>query len=109
MSQKVSDYIKSCHACQSRKVTKRKTKAEIVAFKTPSNPFQVWEIDLFGSLPISKSGNTFICTTIDLFSKFIYAEPIPNSDSITVSHVIFNLITKFGVFDTLIVTKELNL
>ena len=32
MSQKVSDYIKSCHARQSRKVTKRKTKAEIVAF-----------------------------------------------------------------------------
>ena len=86
MTQKVSDYIKSCHACQSRK---------IVAFKTPSNPFQVWEIDLFGPVPISKSGNTYICTAIDLFSKFIYAEPIPNSDSMTVSHVIFNLITKF--------------
>ena len=83
-------------------MTKRKTKAGIVAFRTPSSPFQVWEIDLFGPVPISKSANTYVCTGVDMFIKFVFAEPIPNSDSITVAHVLYKIITQFGVFDTLI-------
>lgn len=99
---KVSDFIKSCHACQCRKMTTRKTKAGIVAFQTPIRPFQVWEIDLFGPVPVSKSGNSYVCTAVDMFSKFIFTEPIPNSDPITVSHALYKIITQFGVFDTLI-------
>ncbi|VDI41968.1 Hypothetical predicted protein [Mytilus galloprovincialis] len=37
-----------------------------------------------------------------MFSKFIFTEPIPNSDPITVSHALYKIITQFGVFDTLI-------
>ncbi|CAC5414436.1 unnamed protein product [Mytilus coruscus] len=83
-------------------MTTRKTKAGIVAFQTPIRPFQVWEIDLFGPVPVSKSGNSYVCTAVDMFSKFIFTEPIPNSDPITFSHALDKIITQFGVFDTLI-------
>ncbi|CAC5366602.1 unnamed protein product [Mytilus coruscus] len=99
---KVSDFIKSCHACQCRKMTTRNTKAGIVSFQTPIRPFQVWEIDHFGPVPVSKSGNSYVCTAVDMFSKFIFTEPTPNSDPITVSHALYKIITQFGVFDTLI-------
>ncbi|CAC5366592.1 unnamed protein product [Mytilus coruscus] len=103
---KVSDFIKSCHACQCRKMTTRKTKAGIVAFQTPIRPFQVWEVDLFGPVPVSKSGNSYVCTAVDMFSKFIFTEPIPNSDPITVSHALYKIITQFGVLILLLAIMD---
>lgn len=103
LAQKVSDYIKSCHACQSRKMTKINTTAGIVAYRTPASPFQVWQIDIYGPISqVSPKGNKYICTAIDLFSKFVFAESIPTADTITVSEVLFKMVTQFGVCDTLI-------
>lgn len=102
LSQKVSEYIRSCHECQSRKTTKVNTKAAIVSFPTPAAPFEVWEIDLYGPVPISPKGNRYIFTAIDLFSKFLYAEPIPNTDNMTVAQILFKLITQFGACKTIV-------
>ena len=103
LAQKISDYIKSCPACQRRKLTKINTKAGIVAYRTPDSPFQVWQIDIFGPInPISPTGNQYVCTAIDLFSKFVFAEAIPTADTITVSEVLFRMVSQFGVFDTII-------
>ncbi|CAC5361631.1 unnamed protein product [Mytilus coruscus] len=103
LAQKISDYIKSCPACQRRKLTKINTKAGIVAYRTPDSPFQVWQIDIFGPInPISPTGNQYVCTAIDLFSKFVFAEAIPIADTITVSEVLFRMVSQFGVFDTII-------
>ena len=37
-----------------------------------------------------------------MFSNFVFAGPIPNSDSLTVAHLLYKIMTQFGVFDTLI-------
>ena len=98
LAQKVSDYIKSCHACQSRKLTKVNTRAGIVAYCTPDSPFQVWQIDIYGHLhPVSSTGNQYICTAVDMFSKFIFAEPIPSADTMSVSEVLVKLVSQLGV------------
>ena len=76
MGQEVANYVRSCMECQKRKQTKIPTKSGITAFRTPSAPFQVWEIDLYGPLPLSRQGSKYIFTAVDLFSKYIFAEPI---------------------------------
>ena len=98
----VSNYVKSCHDCQARKVTKVQVKNAIVAYPTPMAPFSVWEIDLFGPLPRTAQGNAYVFTALDLFAKFLYAVPIAAKDALTVSESLWRLFTTFGVCDTLI-------
>jgi hypothetical protein len=49
----VSDFVRSCPDCQKRKMTKAHTKTGIISYRTPTEPFQVWQMDLFGLLPIT--------------------------------------------------------
>ena len=102
MGQKIADYVRSCMECQLRKQTQIPTKTGITAFRTPSAPFQVWEIDLYGPLPISQQGSKYIFTAVDLFSKYMYAEPIVSKDAVTVSTALVHLFSLFGVCRTLI-------
>ncbi|CAC5421425.1 unnamed protein product [Mytilus coruscus] len=39
---------------------------------------------------------------LDAFTKFIVAKPIPNKDSLTGAEVLFKLVSKYGVCDTII-------
>ena len=43
----VGDYVRSCHQCQSRKLTTAHFKNRITSYPTPKEPFSVWEIDPF--------------------------------------------------------------
>lgn len=101
----VTTYVQSCHDCQTRKITKAHTKSGIISYKTPFEPFQVWQIDLFGPLPMSQRGHAYIFTATDMFSKYAYNVPIPNCDSMTVALVLFEMFCLFGVCDTLISDK----
>lgn len=98
----VADYVRSCHECQLRKTTKVPTKSSVTYFRTPSSPFEAWQIDLYGPVPISANGNSYVFTAVDLFSKFLFVLPIPNKDVLTVSHCLFLLFTQFGVCDSLV-------
>ena len=98
----VSDYVKSCHDCQARKVTKVLRQNTIVAYPTPSAPFAVWEVDLYGPIPITAQGSTYIFTALDMFSRFLYAVALPRKDAVTVAEALFRLFTTFGVCDTLV-------
>ena len=113
----VSDYVKSCPECQRTKVTRVQTKNAITAHPTLSCPFSVWQIDLYGPIPVTSRGYSYSFTAVDMFSKFLYAKPLLNKDAMSVSEVLFDMFTTFGVCDTLIsdqgseftarVTKEL--
>ncbi|CAG2216635.1 unnamed protein product [Mytilus edulis] len=66
----VSSYVRSCHDCPERKMTKAHTKSEIISFRTPTEPFK-----------------------------------LGSSDSVTVSHALFQLVCTFGVCDCVISDK----
>ena len=102
MSVIVGNYVKSCDDCRKRKRTTHKTKATITAFPTPTGPFQVWEVDLYGPLHISLKGNVYVFTAADMFSKFTFAKPLANKDALSVSNALFHLFASFGVCSTLI-------
>ncbi len=98
----VTKYVQSCPDCQKRKITQVHTKAGIVAYPSPSGPFQVWEVDLYGKLPPTPQGNSFILTAVDMFSKYVVAIPIANKDALTVATALFHLFCTYGVCHTLI-------
>ena len=98
----VNDYVKSCPDCQRRKVTRVQTKNAITAYPTPSRPFSVWQIDLYGPIPVTTRGYSYIFTAVDMFSKFLYTKPLHNKDAMSVSEVLFDMFATFGVCDTLI-------
>ncbi|CAC5388214.1 unnamed protein product [Mytilus coruscus] len=102
MGKIISEYVQSCHECQSRKVSNLKTKAKIVAYPTPSKPFQVWQMDIFGPLVSSNNANTYVFTAVDAFSNFLFAVSLKNNDAISVSQAIFNFFCNFGVCSTVI-------
>ncbi|CAC5380146.1 unnamed protein product [Mytilus coruscus] len=86
-------------------MTKAHTKSEIISFRTPTEPFQTWQVDLFGPLPITQKGNAYIFTAVDMFSKLLFCVPLLSSDSVTVSHALFQLVCTFGVCDCVISDK----
>ncbi|CAC5421764.1 unnamed protein product [Mytilus coruscus] len=102
MGKIISEYVQSCHECQSRKVSNLNTKAKIVAYPTPSEPFQVWQMDIFGTLVSSNNADTYVFTAVDAFSNFLFAVPLRNNDAISVSQAIFNFFCNFGVCSTVI-------
>src|SRR5207247_1778190 len=61
-------------------------------------PWERIAIDLTGPHPISNSGNVYILTMIDLFSKWAEAIPIPNKEATTVARALFDVIlSRFGM------------
>ena len=102
MATHVGDYVKSCHDCQARKMTKVPTKAGIVSYPTPMKTFAALQVDLLGPLPLSYKGNVHVFTATFMLSKFIFAVPILNKDAITVSEAMYSLFTTFGVCDTIL-------
>jgi hypothetical protein len=70
-------------------MTQAHTKSGIISYSTPSEPFQVWQIDLYGPLPMSQRAQLYIFSPIDMFSKFVYNVPLPNCDAMTVIVCLF--------------------
>ena len=96
LAAKVQDYVKSCHDCQSRKVTKAKTKSGIVSYPTPTAKFQVWQVDLLGELPTTQSGHRYVFTAVCMFSKYLVCYPLKNKDTLSMAECIMTLISTYG-------------
>ena len=108
----VSDYVRSCHECQIRKTSSFHTKAGIVPFPTPSQPFEVWEVDLCGPFPLSSSGHSHIFTAIDMFSKLLFAVPLHTGVIVTLCLFVmhyFNFIPLMVCVTLLLAIRDQNL
>ena len=62
-------------------------------------PFQRLSIDFKGPLPQSKSGNKYLLTMIDEYSRFPFAYPCRDMTSQTVTHCFNHLFSIFGMPD----------
>src|SRR5205823_862096 len=51
-----------------------------------SEPFEVCGLDLLGPLTETNNGNKYIIVFIDLFTKWLECEPIPNKNAITIAN-----------------------
>ena len=65
----VQKYIQCCLQCQIKKLVRVKTKNPMVITDTPTTAFEKISMDIVGPLPETKSGNLYILTTQDNFTK----------------------------------------
>jgi hypothetical protein len=77
----IADFIRTCVYCQINKPNNRPNKAPVKTFSTPDGPFQEFGFDLIGPLEVCDSGNTFVLTGIDFFSRKGYCEPLKSKQA----------------------------
>ena len=95
MSKETSEYVKSCHWCQSVK-TKRKFTPKARPFKVPDKRFRQLHIDVVGPLPVSE-GMSYLLTIICRKSKWVECVPMPAANSLNVCNAFIRAwLSRFG-------------
>ena len=99
MNGDIKKVIKSCVMCQQRKANAPQLGREpLYPIAPPPCPFHRIHTDIVGPLPISNANNKYMLTTIDAFSKWGIAIPIPDQTAITITAKFLNeVLTKFGI------------
>ena len=92
----VRNWVRSCDMCSRRKFGRPHRNGEPRSILC-SHPFEMVCIDLLGPLPETRSGNTYLLTMLDCFSRWAIVVPIPDTTADTVSAALFtHLLTVHG-------------
>ena len=81
MSQQVSQYVRSCQDCQTKKGL-RSRPAGLLSPIRSSEPFERIGIDLIGPFPLSRGGNRHVVIAVDYFTKWVIAKAVPSKETI---------------------------
>src|ERR1051325_4559866 len=96
MNDYINLYISSCHVCQKVKNPKAKSWTPLGEIEA-SFPMDLVSIDLWSPGVTSRSGNKYVLTIIDGFSKFAYTVAIPNKEGNTIAQALMQFIAQFGI------------
>ena len=90
-------WVKSCLPCAKRK-TSRNWNQGLTEPVLAQQPFEVVGIDLVGKCLKTTTGNKWIVTIVDHFSRWPIAIPIPNRKATTIAECIYkNLVCEHGI------------
>ena len=81
----IQKYIQGCLQCQLKKLIRVKTKNPMVITETPTTAFEKISMDIVYPQPETKSGNLYILTIQDNFTKYSLAIPLPNHKASTIA------------------------
>ena len=96
MYDSVRRWVRGCTLCSKRKLS-RPRRAGTPKMILSGYPFHIVSIDLVGPMPETSSGNKYVLTMQDCFTRWPIAVPVPNTDAETISHALFrNLLTVYG-------------
>ena len=91
--------VKMCAVCQKDK-PKPKEQRHTLASSPIGTPFQKWSIDFVGPLPASRTGNCYILTAKDCFTRWTEAFPTENMTALTVVKTLEKeLFSRYGLPD----------
>ena len=84
----IQKYIQGCLQCQLNKIIRVKTKNPMVITDTPTFTFEKISMNIVGPLSKTKSGDLYILTIQDNFTKYSLAIPLPNHQASTIADAI---------------------
>jgi hypothetical protein len=93
MHNTINEYIKSCDQCQKMDRLKKATD-ELHPIPVVSPWYHVG-MDMV-KMPVSKSGNNYLLTVMDYFTKWPHAVPIPDKSARTVASALYNICMVMG-------------
>ena len=97
MRSDVKEWCRSCSVCCAKKGPQGKPQAPLQIY-TAGAPMERVAVDIAGPLPVTSSGNRYICVAMDYFTKWPEAYAIPNQEATTVARVLVDqFFTRFGV------------
>nr|KYP64913.1 Gypsy retrotransposon integrase-like protein 1 [Cajanus cajan] len=100
-------FIKRCQPCQKHGNLIHQP-AEQLHCIPPAWPFATWGADILGPFPLAKGQCKFLIVAVDLFTKWIEAEPLACISAHQVQKFLWrNIITRFGVLHTLVTDNGL--
>lgn len=92
----IKNLVESCVSCQQRRAHNAKHLAPLQRMPTPEFVLNKVHADVIGPLPLTFSGNKYIISYIDSFSKWPEAYAVPSITSDVVADTLADFIARFG-------------
>lgn len=96
MYRDIKNFSYSCTKCIEKKGFNI-TKSPLMKFDTPTQPMERLSLDILGPLSMSESGNKYVLTVIDHFTKYSVFFALSDITADTISAKLLQVITVFGV------------
>ena len=97
MARDVKRWVSACLVCRKRKTPRPLHAGTPQSVCLSPHPFHTVAIDLVGPASEATSGNKYILTMLDTFTRWVVAVPIPSKRTDVVAHAIYrHWICKYG-------------
>ena len=103
MRHHIHTYCRCCNTCQHIKpgVARRHVRGKMKLF-IATKPFELISVDIVGPLPTSHSGNRYIVSMIDKFSRYCMLVPVLDITALSTVKAIDKWITTFGPLQSML-------
>ena len=107
MAQLIREWVMSCEQCiRESRIDRSFTRPPL---QNPNEhitaPEDAMQVDLVTELPPS-GGYTNIVTSMDVFSRYLFAYPTSNQDATTIAKVLINIMTKHAYLPTTLISDK---
>ncbi|CAB0009032.1 unnamed protein product, partial [Nesidiocoris tenuis] len=97
MHKDIRTFVRSCPVCAQRKGPSAQKKAPLQTYVTGASMDRV-AIDILGPFPKTERGNRFIVVTMDYFTKWPEAFPVPDRTAETVAEgLVEHVVSRLGI------------
>ncbi|GFX79780.1 retrovirus-related Pol polyprotein from transposon 412 [Trichonephila clavipes] len=90
MYKDTKNFVRSCTICLSRKNAFKIPPAPHQLVEQSTEPGETCHMDIFGPLKTTLTGNNYVLSMIDAFTKYIHIVPLPDIRSSTISKAFFD-------------------
>ena len=102
MQKDAAEYVLKCEQCQKHAPLIHQPAGHLNPISSPW-PFAQWGLDILGPFPRATGNRRFVLVAIDYFTQWMEAEALANIRDVDVKKFVWkNIITRFGVSDSLI-------
>ena len=102
MQNDAAEYMRKCERCQKHAHLIHQSAGHPNPISSPW-PFAQWRLDILGPFPQATGNRQFVLVANNYFTKWVEAEALANIRDVDVKKFVWkNIVTRFGVLNTLI-------
>ena len=106
MRNDAAEYVRKCERCQKHAHLIHQPTGHLNPISSLW-PFTQWELDILGPFPRATGNRRFVLVAVDYFTKWAEAVAVANIRDVDVKKFVWkNIVTRFGVLNTLISDNE---
>ena len=94
----VARYLQTCRFCKNKSGIDPIKLLPVQQYPIAQQRFQIWSVDILGPFRVSSSGNKYILSCLDHYTRWLECIALPNYQSVTVAKAMVSLIVaRWGV------------